>query len=233
MSLQQRRRPRLPARAGRRAGRRIRSIRIEWARLRFNVPPKRPAASPNTKSEYSDGHDPSAGRSRRPSSGASPAWRRRRGDGGADGARVGWPPGAAIDVDFGGLDPVDALLGRGSGGRQLQPAGAARGRRAHHDGRSTTPSCRARVSSRRRPGDRRWSRRWRRCAAPATSCWPRSRCSRSRPTCTAARGRPRRGPRAQRHRPGPRPPAAGPPGHDRRGRGPAEVGSRPNRYLGR
>ena len=31
---------------------------------------------------------------------------------------------------------------------------------------------RASASSRPRPGDRRWSRRWRRCAAPATSCWP-------------------------------------------------------------
>ena len=67
------------------------------------------------------------------------------------------------------------------------------------------------ASSRRRPGDRRWSRRWRRCAAPATSCWPRSRCSRSRPTSTAARGLPRPGPAAQRYGPGARPPASGPP----------------------
>ena len=63
-------------------------------------------------------------------------------DGGADGPGGRARRAAPVDVDFGGLDRVDALLGRRARRRQLQPGRAARGRRADHDARSTTRSCR-------------------------------------------------------------------------------------------
>ena len=147
-------------------------------------------------------------RRRRRSSRAFPARRRRRRTEAlmvpVDGRRR-----RRVEVDFGGLDAVDALLGRRPRGRRLQPGRAARGRRAHHDRGSTTPSCRGCFIA---------TAAWGSALEPTVAAMRRARdqlladapCSRSPPTSTSARGRPRRRPEAQRHGPGPGPPAARP-----------------------
>ena len=196
-----------------RAGRRLQALARVGAPSLHRARRARPAASRSTRSASAPMRDRSSAVTPRPSSGACPPWpraRRRR--------RLMVPVGArrARLTSISAGSPRRRTTGSASA-----RSTAATGPGPHAVAEMTTTAInytklprrpsKARVSSRPRPGDRRWSRRWRRCAAPGTSCWRRSRCSRSPPTCTGARGRPRPGPEAQRYGPGARPPAAGAP----------------------
>ena len=125
-------------RAGRRAGRRFRNTLMSGRAFAYNVPPsglphrqirsalqRRPRSSPAIPQSFIRGL---------PALAASEAMEALM-------VPVSGPAGQRGRGRFRRARPVDALLGRHSRGRRVQPARAARGRRGHHHARSTTPSC--------------------------------------------------------------------------------------------